>query len=127
MRPIFVEDMADLAVRSAQKESNLICDAVGPESFTFEDLIRLIASTIGRRARLFHASPAVALSLLRILEPFVGDVILTHEEIDSLMANVLASKQPATGQTRLSDWLAQNRLTVGTKYASELKRHFREN
>ena len=125
MRPVFVDDMADLAVRSAQQESNLICDAVGLESFAFEDLVRLIASTIGRRTKLIHASPAVTISLLSVLEPFVGDVILTREEIDSLMANLLASTQPATGQTLLSDWLVQNRLTVGTKYASELKRHFR--
>lgn len=127
MRPIFVEDMADLAVGAALQEGNLICDAVGPESFAFEDLVRLIASIMGRKTKLIHASPAVTLSLLRILEPFVGDVILTREEIDSLLANLLASKQPSAGQTRLSDWLAQNRLTVGAKYASELKRHFRRN
>jgi uncharacterized protein YbjT (DUF2867 family) len=127
MRPIFVEDIADLAISAALQESDLACDAVGPESFAFEDLVRLIASTVGRKTKLIHASPTVTLSLLRILEPFVGDVILTREEIDSLMANLLASKQPPTGTTRVSDWLAQNRLTVGTKYASELKRHFERN
>jgi uncharacterized protein YbjT (DUF2867 family) len=127
MRPIFVEDIADLAISVGQQESNLTCDAVGPESFAFEDLVRLIASTVGRKTKLFHAGPSVTLSLLRAFEPFVGDVILTREEIDSLMANLLASTQQATGQTRLSDWLAQNRQTVGTKYASELQRHFRHN
>jgi NADH dehydrogenase len=127
MRPIFVEDMAELAVRAAQQESNLICDAVGPESFAFEELVRLIASTVGRKTKLFHAGPTLTLYLLRLLEPLLGDVILTREEIDSLMANLLASKQPPTGQTRLSDWLAKNRSTVGTKYASELRRHFRRN
>jgi uncharacterized protein YbjT (DUF2867 family) len=127
MRPIFVEDIADLAVRASRQEGNLTCDAVGPENFTFEGLIRLIASTVNSKTRLIHAGPTVTLSLLRILEPFVGDVILTREEIVSLMADLLDSNHPPTGPTRLSDWLAQNRLTVGTKYASELKRHFRRN
>ena len=29
-------------------------DAIGPETYTFEDLVRLIARSIGRSLRLFH-------------------------------------------------------------------------
>jgi hypothetical protein len=63
--------------------------------------------------------------MLRLVEPFVGDVVLTREEIDGLMANLLVSKEPPTGQTRFSEWLAQNQSILGVKYASELKRHYR--
>ena len=125
LQPIFVEDIAELAVNAGQHESNLAIDAVGPEVFSFDDLIRLIAVAVHSKTRLVHVRPGVALSILRLVEPFVGDVVLTREEIDGLMANLLVSKEPPTGQTRFSEWLAKNQSTLGIKYASELKRHYR--
>jgi uncharacterized protein YbjT (DUF2867 family) len=125
IQPIFVEDIANLAVDAGGKKDNLIFDAIGPEIFTFEGLVRLIATSVGSRARLIHVRPWVALRILRLINPIVGDVILTREEIDGLMANLLVSKQSATGQTRFSEWLAENACILGTKYASELARHYR--
>jgi len=125
LQPIFVEDIAELAVNAGQHESNLAIDAVGPETFSFDDLVRLIAVAVHSKTRLVHVRPGVALSMLRLVEPFVGDVVLTPEEIDGLMANLLVSKEPPTGQTRFSEWLAQNQSILGVKYASELKRHYR--
>jgi uncharacterized protein YbjT (DUF2867 family) len=125
LQPIFVEDIAELAVNAGQHESNLEIDAVGPEVFSFDDLIRLIAVAVHSKTRLVHVRPGVALSILRLVEPFVGDVVLTREEIEGLMANLLVSKEPPTGLTRFSEWLAQNQSILGVKYASELKRHYR--
>jgi len=125
LQPIFVEDIAELAVNAGQHESNLAIDAVGPEVFSFDDLVRLIAVAVHCKTRLVHVRPGAALSILRLVEPFVGDVVLTREEIDGLMANLLVSKEPPTGQTRFSEWLAKNESTLGIKYASELKRHYR--
>ena len=125
IQPIFAEDIANIAVDAGRKKGNLVLDAVGPEIFTFENLVHLIATGIGRKARLIHVRPWIALSTLRLINPIVGDVILTREEIEGLMANLLVSKQPATGQTRFSEWLSMNGSTLGTKYASELARHYR--
>jgi uncharacterized protein YbjT (DUF2867 family) len=125
IQPIFVEDIANVAVDAGRKKDNLIFDAVGPEIFTFEGLVRLIATSVGSKARLIHVRPWVALRILRLINPFVGDVILTGEEIEGLMANLLVSKQQATGQARFSEWLAKNASILGTKYTSELKRHYR--
>jgi uncharacterized protein YbjT (DUF2867 family) len=125
IQPIFVEDIANLAVDAGGKKDNLVLDAVGPEIFTFENLVRHIATGVGSKARLVHVRPWVALKILRLINPIVGDVILTREEIDGLMANLLVSKQPATGQTRFTEWLAKNASILGTKYASELARHYR--
>jgi len=125
IQPIFVEDIADLAVNAAQKENNLVLDAVGPEIFAFEDLVRLIATGVRRKTMMIHVRPSVALWMLRLIDPIVGDVILTREEIQGLMANLLVSKQSPTGQTRFGEWLAQNASLLGTKYASELARHYR--
>src|SRR5713101_1520832 len=117
IQPTFVEDMADLAVSAARGIENLVLDAVGPEIFTFEDLVRLIATGVRSKTRLIHVPPFVALGMLRFIDPIVGDVILTREEIEGLMANLLVSKQLATGQTRFTDWLVQNASILGTSYA----------
>lgn len=124
LQPIFVEDMAELAVRAGQQSENVIVDAVGPEVFTFDELVRLIAAKVGSRARLIHVSPQLALTLARLISPVVRDVVLTQEEVDGLMANLLISRDPPTGQTRLSDWLSQDGRQVGSRYASELARHY---
>ena len=100
-------------------------DAVGPETFTFEALVRLIAAAVGSRARVLHVRPGLALFLLRLVGWAVGDVVLTREEGEGLLANLLVSAGPPLGPTRLSDWLRDNADRVGTRYASELKRHYR--
>jgi uncharacterized protein YbjT (DUF2867 family) len=124
IQPIFVADIAELAMNAACDRKSVVLDAVGPEAYTFEDLVRQIAHGVGSKARFIHVSPGVAFWMLRLMGPFVGDVILTREEIAGLMANLLVSKGPATGRTRFSEWLAQNASILGTQYASELERHY---
>ena len=54
----------------------------------------------------------------------LGDIILTQEEIQGLLDNLLVSKNTPLGTTRLSLWMEENKNTLGTSYASEIKRHF---
>ena len=125
VQPIFVEDFAELAVASAEGNENEIFDAVEPETFTFDELVRTIATAIGRSPRLIHVSPGLSSFLTWIIGFGVRDVILTREEIRGLLANLLVSHSPARGKTRLSAWLEQNATGLGMRYASELQRHFR--
>ncbi|MFQ5792560.1 MAG: SDR family oxidoreductase, partial [Acidobacteriota bacterium] len=125
LQPVFVEDVAEIAVSAALEDSNVVIDAVGPETYTFDELVRLIAEKIHSRAKIIHLRPGVALFLLRLLGYVVNDVVLTRDEVEGLMSNLLVSESPPTGQTRLSDWLNRNADSVGTRYASELKRHYR--
>ncbi|MCX6375096.1 MAG: hypothetical protein NTU88_03480 [Armatimonadetes bacterium] len=52
-------------------------------------------------------------------------VVLTRDEVKGLMANLLVSDQPPTAPSRLSDWLKENSSWLGTRYMSELKKHYR--
>jgi uncharacterized protein YbjT (DUF2867 family) len=124
LQPVFVDDLAALAVDAGQRSENLIWDAVGPDVFTFDELVRLIGEQISAPRPIVHLHPRLALSLARLISIFVGDVMLTAEEVDGLMAGLLVSSAPARATTHLSDWLRENRSTVGKVYASELKRHF---
>jgi uncharacterized protein YbjT (DUF2867 family) len=125
LQPIFVEDLAEIAVNAASTRGNITVDAVGPETYSFNELVQLIARTLGRRVRTLHVHPTLAYLMTRMLGFAVHDVILTREEIEGLMANLLVSHQPPLGKTKLSGWLEQNAALVGRRYASELGRHFR--
>ncbi len=125
IQPIFVEDVAEIAVRAAHQSDNVTLDATGPETITFEGLVRLIANKIGSRARLIHVRPGLALFLSRLMGYAVRDVVLTRDEMEGLMANLLISEGPPMGQTQLSDWLEQNADDIGVSYASEMSRHYR--
>jgi NADH dehydrogenase len=124
IQPIFVEDLADLAVEGVYSRDNYVIDAVGPDSYTFKEFVQLIGEKIGAQRPIISVPPRLALLAAQFLSVFVGDVILTPEEVDGLMANLLVSKQPARGKTAFKDWLEENKSTVGSKYASEIKRHY---
>lgn len=124
LQPVFVEDMAGIAVRAGRENKNIIIDAVGPEVFTFEELVRLIAGKICSRNRIINVNPGLALFLSRLVGLIVRDVVLTPDEIRGLMAGLLVSRDPPTGQTRLSQWLEANSGSLGTRYASEVGRHY---
>ena len=124
VRPIYVEDMARLLADAAGRQGNEVLDAVGPETFRFDELVRLIARCVGRRARLLHVPMAGAYVATMLTGWLVRDVVLTWEEYKGLMGNLLASEAPAAGETRLSAWLAEHGERVGRQYASEVGRHF---
>jgi len=124
IRPIYVEDLARLLVDAVDQTGNSVIDAVGPETFSFEELVRLIAQRVGRSVGLVHLPTIVAYLSTLVTGWLVGDVVLTWEEYIGLMSNLLASPGPSVGQTRLSEWLAKNADSVGRKYASEVARHF---
>jgi len=124
LQPIYVDDLAELAVTAGHEKRSLILDAAGPETFTFDELIRLMAKQLGSRARLLHMSPERALKLIRMVGGLVGDVVLTREEIDELMRDMLALPGTPAGHTLFSSWLEQSSAALGSSYFSEMERHY---
>jgi NADH dehydrogenase len=124
MQPVAAEDVARIAVEAGRAVENLTIDAVGPEAFAFGQLVRLIAKAVGSRSRVLNGPPWLALLAARALGLALGDVMLTRDELDGLMANLLISDRPPTGHIRFSEWIAANAATVGRRYASEIRRHY---
>jgi uncharacterized protein YbjT (DUF2867 family) len=125
IQPIYVEDLATIMTGAGARHTNETIDAVGPETFTFDELLYLLRNAVHSRTRLVHVPPGIALTLSTVVGRIVGDVVLTREEVRGLMAGLLASDLPPTGTTLLSAWLIENAREVGIRYASEIKRHFR--
>ncbi len=125
LQPIYVEEVADLVVNAGQQNDNMLIDAAGPDIFTFEEMVRLIANKLHRKVMIAHVNPGLAFFMAKLIEPLVGDVLITRNEVTGLMADLLISQAPPTGHTHLGDWLEQNANIVGKHYASELGRHYR--
>ena len=124
IQPVFVDDLAALAADAVYEKNNSARDAVGPDIFTFREMVQLIGEKVDARRPLFNVPPRLALTAAQFLSLFVNDVMLTPEEVDGLMGNLLVSKDPPLCKTRLGDWLEENKSTVGAKYASEIQRHY---
>lgn len=122
---MFVEDLAEIAVQQSTSSPGTIVDAIGPETFTFQQLVTLIADKIGKKPRIVKVPPAVGIVCGQILGLFLRDVLLTRNELKGLMDELLTSRQLPNATTKFSDWLEQNKSTVGSRYSSEIARHFR--
>jgi NADH dehydrogenase len=122
LRPLHVEDMADLLIELADGDDAVTIDAVGPERFSYLELVRTLADILKVRTAIIRIPPTLGLAISKLLNPLVKDVIITREEIKGLTRGLLDSDQPATGQIRLTEWARQHRKTLGRRYASEVGR-----
>jgi nucleoside-diphosphate-sugar epimerase len=127
VQPVHVDDVADLCVRLGATNDGVETDAAGPETFTFNELVRVVKIAVRSRALLLHMPPAIVLASTKVIGVGVRDVILTRDEIRELMESLLASSTSPAGNTptRFSDWIQANANEVGRRYSSELGRNFR--
>ena len=58
----------------------------------------------------------------RLVGWLVRDVVITRPEIRGLMENRLHVQAPPLGKTRLTEWIAEHRDTLGRRYTDELAR-----
>lgn len=122
LQPIYVDDLAALAVEQGKHKENVTIDAVGPETFTYRDLVHAIGEIIGVQRPILALPPTLAYVAGSVVGRLMGDVMITWPEVKGLMADLLYTDSPAAGKTRLTDWARENRNRLGFRYASELKR-----
>lgn len=122
LQPIYVEDLAALAVEQGRATGDRVIDAIGPETFTYRDLVQTIAQAVGCPRPIVGIPPALGYAVGWLVGRLVGDVVVTRAEIDGLMQGLLDTRSAPAGATRLTDWARANAKTLGHRYASELRR-----
>ncbi len=125
LQPVFVDDLAELAVEAGSSKNNLIWDAVGPDIFSFKAMTQMIGISINCSRPLIAVPASLALAASKAISAFVSDVVLTQDEVDGLMAGLLVSTEQPRAKTHLGDWLKANKKIIGLNYASELNRHYK--
>ncbi len=122
LQPIHVDDFAQLAVTEGKADGVRVVNAIGPETYTYRELLRTIGEAIGKVRPMMRIPAPVGYALAWITGVFVGDVMLTREEIAGLMAGLLHVDDRPAGRTRLGEWVKEHADTLGRRYASELAR-----
>jgi len=122
LQPIYVDDLAAAAVQKAGGTDDEIVNAIGPETFTYRALVELLRRTLGVRRPILAVPPGLGYWACRLLNLLVRDVVITRQEIRGLMENRLYVDAPPLGSTKLSEWAARHRDTLGRHYSSELAR-----
>ena len=122
IQPVFVDDLARPVAEESGLTENVVRGAVGPETFTYRGLLSLVGEAIERRRPIVNIPPRLGLAVARLIGLVVGDVVVTPEEVAGLMRSLLVTSSPASGNTRLSQWVTDNGETLGRGYSSELAR-----
>jgi uncharacterized protein YbjT (DUF2867 family) len=122
LQPIYVDDLAAAAVDKAATDRNEIVNAIGPETFTYRELVETIKRTLGVKRAVIGVPPALGYWACRIAGRFVGDVIITREEIKGLMQGRLCVQAPPLGATKLTEWIQRHKDSIGRRYTSEMAR-----
>jgi uncharacterized protein YbjT (DUF2867 family) len=124
IRPIHVDDLANLCVVAARQPNNGIIDAVGPDRPTFLELIHAIRAAIASRARIVHVPGQLIPPISSLLNRALRDVLLTKDEYHAMADGLADVDGPSTAPTAITDWLTAHGGTLGISYANELDRHF---
>jgi len=122
LQPIYVDDLAKLAVEQGRQRDNRVIDAVGPETYTYRGLVEEIRKALGLVRLIVPVPPRIGYAVGAAAGRCLGDVAITRDEVQGLMQGLLYTESPPAGETRLSEWLRQNADHVGKKYRSELRR-----
>jgi nucleoside-diphosphate-sugar epimerase len=125
VQPVAVEDVAEIATWAAEQSDNITVDAAGPDTVTYGEFVEGIAIAVGRRPRFVYTSPRLTLWAGNIVAARLRDVMLTKDELQGLMEDLLVSHEKARGARRMDNWLLSSADTLGRTYASELDRHWR--
>lgn len=126
VQPVAAEDVAEIATWAAEQNDNVTVDAAGPDTVTYAELVEGIAIAVGRRPRFIYLAPRQALWAGNIVAAYVHDVMLTSQELQGLMEELLVSREkPPRGARRIDNWLLTSADSIGRAYASELERHWK--
>ena len=122
LQPIYVDDLASLAVKNGARTQNQTIDAIGPETFTYRELVTTIGKAIGQKRPLMSVPPSAAYSMGVALGKIVHDVVITRDEIRGLMDGLLCVQSEPAGSTSLTRWASEHSSELGVRYASEMAR-----
>ncbi len=122
LQPIYVDDLAALATQGASSNRNEIINAIGPETFSYRELVQTIKEKLGARTLIVGIPPLAGYWACRFVGMFTKDVVITREEIQGLMEDRLFVEAPPQGTVKLTDWIERQKKTLGRCYTSEMAR-----
>lgn len=127
LQPVHVKDLAEMAVKKGAERKNETLNALGPDTFTYKEMIQKIAAAFGKKPWVFASPQQIVYYAGALLGFFMKDVPITRYEIKGLMDELLytnPNEPRIIGKISLGDFIKQNAMTLGIHYASELARRY---
>ena len=125
IRPIHVEDYADLVVEATASSDDYTIDAVGPDRPEFGELIREVAEAAGSHAKALRLPIKACRLSYAVAGRILGETVLSDDELTGLSRNRLDSKAESTGSTSLLDWIRTTDEKLGRRFRREPHRPWR--
>ena len=125
IRPIHVDDYAELVARATAPGGSYTIDAVGPDRPDFGDLIGEVAAACGSRARAVRVPMTACRAGYAVASRILGETILSNDELTGLSRNRLDSEAESTGWSSLLTWIRMSNRDLGRRLRREPKRPWR--
>lgn len=127
LQPVTLGDTGRIIADVVESADDLDIDAAGPEMFTFEEYVRLLATSMGRSLRTFPIPPRQVVRALGLFKPILRDTVLTFEELEGLRREMLVSRADPLGTEPVSQWLVEHGDAFGRAYANDTLTRFHTN
>ncbi|MHA2276881.1 MAG: SDR family oxidoreductase [Candidatus Kariarchaeaceae archaeon] len=131
IQPIYQRDLAKIAVnfryQMNQLDDSLTTDAIGPEIYTFNEIIEMIRVSTNTRVlilRFPRITRILPFLVSKILGIWYRDTLLTWHEMEALRNNLLLTDSTPNANTSFRKWLQENGSKLGLEYAHEINRHY---
>jgi len=122
LTPIYVEDLARICVNAADRETDETLNAIGPETFTYREMVELMAHAMGLRRPILPIPDFLAIGVGRALGLFLKDIVITRHEISGLRDETMYTGTEPLGTTKFSEWLESESETLGRRYVNDIDR-----
>jgi len=122
LTPVHVADVARLCVDAAERVANETLDAVGPDTFTYKEMVRLMATAMGLRRAILPMPGIVCLWVGRLMGLVLRDIVITRHEIAGLQDELMFTGTEALGATHFHEWLEAEHGDLGRHYVNDLAR-----
>lgn len=122
LTPVHVEDVARICVDAAKDERNVLLNAVGPETFSYREMIHLMAEAMGLRRLIVPVPDFMAMLAGRILGFLLRDIVITGHEIAGIRNELMYTGTDPLGTISFTEWLHTEADTLGRTYTNDLER-----
>lgn len=119
VRPVHVDDVAQICVEAGSRSGSEVIDAVGPDRPTYVDLVRMVRDAVGAKAVVVGAPTTMVLAGATVIGTLLRDDVVSRGELLSTVDGLADTAGPSTGSTSFAEWLDQHADDLGHSYVNE--------